>query len=87
MRRKFLTAGFLRALAIFLDKHPELAGKAEEVANQIVSGERAGLRIHPLHGPLKGLYAARILQSYRIVFALASDAVTFIDIGTHDDVY
>lgn len=87
MRRKFLTPGFLRALASFLDKHPELADKAEEVTNRIVAGERAGLRTHPLHGPLKGLYAARISQSYRIVFALEPDRVTFIDIGSHNDVY
>jgi len=87
MRRKFVTAGFLRALATFLDRHPELGDKAEEVANQIVSGGRAGLRIHPLHGPLKGLYAARISQSYRLIFALEPDKVTFVDIGGHDDVY
>ncbi len=87
MRRKFLTPGFLRALATFVDRHPELAAKAEEVANQIVSGGRIGLRIHPLRGPLKGLYAARISQSYRIIFALEPDRVIFIDIGTHDDVY
>ncbi|MBU6321224.1 MAG: type II toxin-antitoxin system mRNA interferase toxin, RelE/StbE family [Patescibacteria group bacterium] len=87
MRRKFLTPGFLRALASFVDKHPEFATKAEEVANRIVTGEHAGLRIHALRGPLKGLYAARISQAYRIVFALESDRVIFLDIGAHDDVY
>ncbi len=45
------------------------------------------MHIHALHGPLKEFHAARISQQYRLVFALDTDAVTFIDIGSHGEVY
>ena len=44
-------------------------------------------RIHALHGTMKGVHAARILQAYRIIFVFDPDVVTFIDIGSHDEVY
>lgn len=87
MRQKRVTARFLRVLGAFLSKHPEDEEIIEEIMNRIVAGERAGLHIHPLHGPLKGLNAARISQRYRLVFALEPDAIIFIDIGSHDEVY
>ena len=45
------------------------------------------LRTHVLKGTFAGCFAARLSREYRIVFVLAPDRVTFIDIGTHDDVY
>lgn len=87
MRRKFATQKFLRSYGSFLEKHPELEAKTEKVMAQIVAGQTAGLRAHSLHGPPKGFHAARISDDYRLIFALESDAVTFIDIGSHDEVY
>jgi mRNA-degrading endonuclease YafQ of YafQ-DinJ toxin-antitoxin module len=45
------------------------------------------LRTHGLKGAFAGCSASRLSREYRIVFVLAPDRVTFIDIGTHDDVY
>ncbi len=87
MRQKRATARFLRVLGAFLAKHPEEEEVVNEVMNMVVAGERGGLRIHALHGPMKGAYAARISQGYRLVFVLEPDAVIFIDIGSHDEVY
>ncbi len=87
MREKRVTAKFLRSLGHFLEKHPELEDRIGEITNKIIDGERAGLYIHTLHGPLKGLSAARISQQYRLVFALEPGAIIFIDIGSHDEVY
>ena len=53
---------------------------------RVASGSRLA-HTHTLHGSLKGFYSARISQSYRLVFALEPDAVIFIDIGSHDEVY
>lgn len=86
MRRLRLTEGFLRTYNAFLHKHPELEGKIEEVIDEIARGDR-GVRIHALHGRLRGFYAARVSQSYRLVFALEPGTIIFIDIGSHDEVY
>ena len=86
MRRKVHTPNFLRRLASFVQRHPNLEEKAREAVSRVVEGD-PHLRIHTLHGLLKGFYATRITQSFRLVFALEPDAVIFIDIGSHDEVY
>jgi mRNA-degrading endonuclease YafQ of YafQ-DinJ toxin-antitoxin module len=45
------------------------------------------LHTHRLKGTLAECFASRLSREYRIVFVLTADRVTFIDIGTHDDVY
>jgi mRNA-degrading endonuclease YafQ of YafQ-DinJ toxin-antitoxin module len=87
MKQKRVTTRFLRALGAFLVKHPEDEKRIEKIMNQIVVGKYAGLHIHPLHGPLKGLSAARISQQYRLVFVQEPQAIIFIGIGSHDEVY
>ena len=87
MRRRLATASFLKTYGAFLRKHPELESKIEEVMEKLAAGERAGLGVHALHGNLASFYSARISQAYRLVFALSPEAVTFIDIGSHDEVY
>lgn len=87
MRRRFASANFLKTYGAFLRRHPDLEQKVEDVMDRIVAGERAGLGIHALHGKLADFHAARISQEYRLVFALEPNAVIFIDIGSHDDVY
>lgn len=86
MRRRLPTESFLRVYSAFLRKHPELEQKAEMVMDGLATESRA-VRVHTLHGRFKGLYAARVSQSYRLVFALEPGAVVFIDIGSHDEVY
>ena len=84
MRRKILTPSFLKSLSLFIRRHPDLEDKSREVMRHIVDGTS---RTHQLHGPLKGLHSSSISQQYRIVFAFEQDAVIFIDIGSHDEVY
>lgn len=86
MRRKIITPSFLRRLGIFLTRHHELEPKIDDLMNQIVAGQM-NFRVHALHGPLKGLYSARISKSYRIIFAVELDAIIFVNIGSHDEVY
>jgi len=87
MKRRLAGASFLKTYGAFLRKHPELEQKVEDVMDRIAAGERAGLSTHTLHGKLGGFHSARISQTYRLVFALEPDAVIFIDIGSHDEVY
>jgi len=87
MKRRFVSASFLKTYGTFLRKHPDLERKVEDVMERIVAEERAGLGVHALHGKLAGFHSARISREYRLVFALEPDAVTFIDIGSHDEVY
>ena len=87
MKRRFASANFLKTYGVFLRKHPDLEQKIEEIMDRIATGERAGLSIHALHGKLAGFHSARISQEYRLIFVLNSDTVTFIDIGSHDEVY
>ena len=87
MRRRLATANFIRVYSAFLREHPEIEEKVEEVMERVVADTRAVAHAHSLHGKLAGFYAARVSQSYRLVFALEPDAVVFIDIGSHDDVY
>ena len=88
MRRLFTTPRFEKRLAAFLDNHPTLLTDVQTVMQTIAENPRApALRTHRLSGTLAGCLAARLAYEYRIVFVLAADRVTFIDIGTHDDVY
>jgi len=87
MKCRLAGASFLKTYGAFLRKHPDLEQKVEEIIERIASGKRTGLGMHPLHGSLKGLYSARVSQSYRPIFVLEPDAVIFIDIGSHDEVY
>lgn len=46
------------------------------------------LKTHKLSGKLKNLWSFSIDFSIRVIFCFESkDLVTFIDIGTHEDVY
>jgi addiction module RelE/StbE family toxin len=88
MRRVFATSRFQKRLAIFLSHHPELSATVDEVMLLIEQNPAApSLRTHRLKGAFVGCSASRLSRDYRIIFLLAADRVTFIDIGTHDDVY
>lgn len=46
------------------------------------------LRTHPLTGPLEGKWAFSVDYDCRVIFNFTDDnVVTFLDIGTHDEVY
>ena len=71
-----------------LSRHPDLSATVDEVMLLIGENPAApSLRTHGLKGAFAGCSASRLSREYRIVFVLAPDRVTFIDIGTHDDVY
>lgn len=86
MREIVTTARFERRLVRFSRQHPKLKNFIAEVMRTIARGD-SKIHIHALHSPMKGTYASRISQQYRIVFTLEPDAVIFLDIGSHDEVY
>jgi len=86
MRRIEPTPRFNRLLASFLDAHPNLEEKVFTVMKRLAQNPRDA-KAHPLSGEMKGCYAASITLSYRIIFSLETDAIWFIAIGSHDDVY
>lgn len=45
------------------------------------------LRNHPLRGNKKGLRSFSITGDVRVVYFSEDDSVTFLDIGTHNQVY
>lgn len=88
MRRVFFASRFEKKLKAFHTRHPEFFGVVEAAIVAIARDPHArSLNTHRLHGELADCYAARITNQYRIVFILDPERVTFIDIGTHDDVY
>lgn len=88
MRRLLTTPRFDRRLKLFLKRHPELTMAVQRVMTALV-GDRypATLKLHKLGGVLEDCLGASVSYEYRIVFVLRADAICFIDIGTHDDVY
>ena len=89
MRRIFTTARFEKRLKAFLSLHPDLSDEIEATMIAMVEFPQLppGYRPHRLKGYLAGCYAIRLSYEYRIVFVPATGRITFIDIGTHDDVY
>lgn len=87
MREVRATSRFHHRLKSFLAKHPEFESAIDAAIERMRTGTPVGLRVHALHGSLKGAYAASISRAYRLIFTLEPDVVTFIDIGSHDEVY
>jgi addiction module RelE/StbE family toxin len=88
MRRVFATPRFQKRLSTFLSRHPDLSATVDEVMLLIEQNPATpALRTHRLKGAFTGCSVSRLSRDYRIVFVLTADRVTFIDIGTHDDVY
>lgn len=84
MREIVTTPRFDRRLVSFVKRHPEFKELIRQLMRDIALGKG---KTHILHGVMKGSCSARISQSYRVVFVLEPDEVTFIDIGSHDEVY
>jgi mRNA-degrading endonuclease YafQ of YafQ-DinJ toxin-antitoxin module len=88
MRRVFFASRFEKKLWTFHSRHPEFSDDVEAAVMAIATDPHAPtLKTHRLRGALADCFASRLSREYRIVFVLAADRVTFIDIGTHDDVY
>jgi mRNA-degrading endonuclease YafQ of YafQ-DinJ toxin-antitoxin module len=88
MRRILTTSRFDRRLELFLRRHPELVAETRRIMNVLTADKYpTGLKLHKLGGILKGCLGASISYEYRIIFILDADAICFIDIGTHDEVY
>jgi mRNA-degrading endonuclease YafQ of YafQ-DinJ toxin-antitoxin module len=88
MRRVFFASRFEKKLKVFHSRHPEFSDAVETAVIAIATDPHApALKTHRLHGALADCFASRLSREYRIVFVLAADRVTFIDMGTHDDAY
>jgi mRNA-degrading endonuclease YafQ of YafQ-DinJ toxin-antitoxin module len=88
MRRVFFASRFEKKLKVFNARHPQFSTTVEATIIAIAKDPQApSLKTHRLSGALADCFAARLTYQYRIVFVLAPDRVTFIDTGTHDDVY
>jgi mRNA-degrading endonuclease YafQ of YafQ-DinJ toxin-antitoxin module len=88
MRRVFFASRFEKKLKVFHSRHPEFSTAVEPVIVAIAKDPYAStLHTHRLKGTLAECFSSSISREYRIVFVLGTNRVTFIDIGTHDDVY
>jgi mRNA-degrading endonuclease YafQ of YafQ-DinJ toxin-antitoxin module len=88
MRRVLFASRFEKKLKVFHARHPEFSTAVEAAIIAIARDPQTPeLKTHRLHGELAECFASRLSREYRIVFVLAADRVTFVDIGTHDDVY
>jgi mRNA-degrading endonuclease YafQ of YafQ-DinJ toxin-antitoxin module len=88
--RVFRTPAFLRALRLYLRRHPAMGEQVEAVVEQLRTDPFApALRLHPLHGRLQGEHAVRITQGDRIVLTLliSEREIVLLDIGSHDELY
>lgn len=86
MRAIITTSRFERRLVRFIRQHPDFKTTVRVLMRRLVE-EDPTVSVHTLHGQMSGMCAARISQSYRLVFVLEPGVVVFIDIGSHDEVY
>lgn len=78
----YLHPGFKKRYKRLPEHKKKLAKKKEQIFRQNPFNPR--LRIHKLHGQLKGLWAFDIDDSLRITFEFIDDqTVGFVDIGPH----
>lgn len=81
---------FLKRVRKFLKKNPQLKIKLEElIENLIMDPFQPHIKLHPLKGKLKGLYAVSLTFSYRITLTIeiTEKEIILLDIGSHDEVY
>ncbi|WP_339669003.1 plasmid stabilization protein [Dasania marina] len=81
---------YLRRAKKFLKKHPEVHGQYQKTLQLLeLNPYHPSLRLHSLHGRLKGLSSVSINISYRVVleFQISEDGILLVDIGSHDQVY
>jgi mRNA-degrading endonuclease YafQ of YafQ-DinJ toxin-antitoxin module len=84
------TEYFLRRSRKFLQKHPELRPRYEQIIADLRQDPFAPhLDYHPLSGKLKGMQAVSMTDSCRITLTIAftQKEVILLDVGSHDEVY
>lgn len=88
--RVFRTPAFLRALRLYLRRHPAMGESVAAVVDQLGADPFApSLRLHRLHGRLEGECAVRVTQGDRIILTLlvSEREIVLLDIGSHDELY
>ncbi|MBI5798893.1 MAG: type II toxin-antitoxin system mRNA interferase toxin, RelE/StbE family [Candidatus Yonathbacteria bacterium] len=79
----FYSSKFVSELKKLSEEIVELAIKKEKIFKE--NPLHPSLRIHSLHGKLKGLWSISITGSYRIIFERQGNGdILFISIGKHD---
>ncbi|MCX6719227.1 MAG: type II toxin-antitoxin system mRNA interferase toxin, RelE/StbE family [Candidatus Taylorbacteria bacterium] len=88
MWRVDTTPKFDRQLIDFVKSHPDLRDKTRDLIDRLSKNpfDRQG-KIHKLSGKLNGMHAVSINWNYRLVYIIGLKSITFINIGSHDEVY
>jgi len=86
----FRTPAFLRALRLYLRRHPAMGEQVAALVDQLGTDPFApSLRLHRLHGRLEGECAVRVTHADRIILTLllSDREIVLLDIGSHDELY
>jgi addiction module RelE/StbE family toxin len=71
-----------------IKNNKNLVKTVEEVTNLLLESPQSSiLQNHSLQGPMQGLRAISVTSDYRIILQETKNSYTFIDIGTHEQVY
>ena len=84
------TESYVRRARKFFRKHADILPQYEKCLQLMeINPFHPSLRLHPLHGKMKGLYSISITITYRLTveFLIDGKEILPINIGTHDEVY
>jgi len=84
------TESYVRRARKFFRKHPDILPQYEKCLQLMeLNPFHPSLRLHPLHGKLKGVFSLSITLHYRLTIELLINGkeIVPIHIGTHDEVY
>ena len=84
------TESYVRRARKFFRKHPDILPQYEKCLQLMeLNPFHPSLRLHPLHGKLKGIFSISITLHYRLTieFLINGKEIVPIHIGTHDEVY
>jgi addiction module RelE/StbE family toxin len=84
------TDQFLRQARKFFKKHPDLKARFGGLVKAMSEDPfQSSLSLHPLTGKLEGLWAVSLTYKYRVTLTImiAEKEITFLDAGSHDEVY
>ncbi|TSC57537.1 MAG: hypothetical protein Greene041679_299 [Parcubacteria group bacterium Greene0416_79] len=88
MLRLETTPRFDRRLVAFVRAHPDLRERTGTLIDRLAASPfDPRNKTHKLEGRLRAFWGAYITRSYRVVFLLGDEHITFINIGSHDEVY
>lgn len=81
------TETFVRTARKLVKRSPQLVAPLATALELLESDPRhSRLKLHPLHGPLDGLWAVRVTYQVRLVLVLDDDRqeVTLLDVGSQE---